>query len=593
MIFNIPKKMFHTGAEAALTILKKHKTKYVHGYSGGAILPLLDKFHPKYKNNIEFITHQNEQCAGHAAQGYAKSTGKTGVIATTSGPGLTNLVTPIQDAYTDGDPLVVLSAQVATSSIGTGAFQEAPSIDITKSICKWNYRIKNSNEIYPVLDYAFQLAQSGRPGPVHIDIPKDTQTDKITRYEDDIFDILPLRDYIQPVKKTVDLETISTYKVILDLLGKSKKPLIIAGKGCLECSNELRKFAINNSIPVTTTLHAMGCFDERSDLSLFMLGMHGSAAANYAVQKADLIIGLGTRFDDRTTGNIHKYAPEAFKAANEDRGGIVSVDIVSDNIGKTIKPTHVILDNCSNVLKKLNKRGVPLKREKWISQVKELKKQNPFAYNYAPDFKIKTQDVINEINRQNDQKTFYTTGVGNHQMMASQFITWKEPRTIITSGSLGTMGSGLPFAIGTQLAHPNSRVINIDGDGSFNMTSVDLATVVNNKLPIKIALMNDSRQQMVYIWQKLFFDGNIISTENNNPDYGKLAEAYGIEYLMCDNKRDLYFAVDLMLNREWPILVDFKVVPDMCTPLVAPGKGLDEMILLEDNIVELDGEAPC
>jgi len=398
-----------------------------------------------------------------------------------------------------------------------------------------------------------------------------------------------------PVKKHSNINDLNIVSIskIAELLTKSKKPIIIAGKGCLDCSDELAKFANKNNIPVTTTLHAMGCFDESNYLSLYMLGMHGSAAANYAIQEADLIIGLGTRFDDRTTGNLEKYAPKALEAEREGRGGIVCVDIIPDNIGKTINPTHIIINSCKNVLNKLNRRDIPMNREKWLNRIINLKSTFPFTFNYAPDNKIKTQEVIDEINRQNTEKTLYTTGVGNHQMMTSQFIDWKYPRTMITSGSLGTMGSGLPFAIGTQLANPDSRVINIDGDGSFNMTSVDLATVVNNKLPIKIALMNDSRQQMVYIWQKLFFDGNIISTENKNPDYGKLAEAYGLGYLKCDNRDDLFFTVDLMLNSNWPILVDFIVVPDMCTPLVAPGKGLDEMILINDTVIELDGEAPC
>jgi acetolactate synthase I/II/III large subunit len=591
MLSNFQKRFFNSGADAALAVLKKYKTKYVHGYSGGAILPLLNKFHPNFNNNIKFITHQNEQCAGHAAQGYAKSSGKTGVIATTSGPGFTNLVTPILDAYTDGDPLVILSAQVSTSTIGTGAFQEAPSTEITKSITKWNYRIKNSNEIYPAIDYAFKLAQSGRPGPVHIDIPKDTQIENVTDLKYSINNILGTN----PVKKhsnVNDLNIVSISK-IAELLTKSKKPIIIAGKGCLDCSDELAKFANKNNIPVTTTLHAMGCFDESNYLSLYMLGMHGSAAANYAIQEADLIIGLGTRFDDRTTGNLEKYAPKALEAEREGKGGIVCVDIIPDNIGKTINPTHIIINSCKNVLNKLNRRDIPMNREKWLNRIINLKSTFPFTFNYAPDNQLKTQEVIDEINRQNTEKTFYTTGVGNHQMMTSQFIDWKYPRTMITSGSLGTMGSGLPFAIGTQLANPDSRVVNIDGDGSFNMTSVDLATVVNNKLPIKIVLMNDSRQQMVYIWQKLFFDGNIISTENKNPDYGKLAEAYGLDYLKCDNRDDLFFTVDLMLNSKWPILVDFIVIPDMCTPLITPGKGLDEMILINDNVIELDGEAPC
>jgi len=589
MFLKFQKRFFGSGVDATLEVLKKYKTKYVHGYSGGALLPLLNKFHPKFNNNIKFITHQNEQCAGHAAQGYAKSSGKTGVIATTSGPGLTNLVTPIQDAYSDGDPLVILSAQVSTSVIGSGAFQEAPSIDITRPITKWNYRIKNSNEIYPIIDYAFKLSQSGRPGPVHIDIPKDIQVENVTNSKYSINNIL---DINPKESKSDHLNLVSTYK-IEELLAKSKKPIIIAGKGCLDCSDELTKFATKNNIPVTTTLHALGCFDENNYLSLHMLGMHGSVAANYAIQEADLIIGLGTRFDDRTTGNLKKYAPKALEAAREGRGGIICVDIVPDNVGKTINPTYVIINTCKNVLKILNQKDIPINREKWLNHIISMKSKFPFTFNYAPNNKIKTQEVIDEINRQNTEKTFYTTGVGNHQMMTSQFINWKYPRTIITSGSLGTMGSGLPFAIGTQLANPNSRVINIDGDSSFNMTSVDLTTVVNNKLPIKICLMNDSRQQMVYIWQKLFFDGNIISTENKNPDYGKISEAYGLDYLKCDNRDDLSSAVDLMLNTEEAILVDFIVVPDICTPLVAPGKGLDEMILINDDIIELEGEAPC
>ena len=588
-----------TGANSIINVLKRRNIEFVHGYSGGAILPLLDKFHhSSTAHDIKFITHQNEQCAGHAAQGFAKSTGKPGVVASTSGPGLTNLVTPILDAYADGDPMIILSAQVARSAIGTGAFQEAPSIEITKAITKWNYQIQSSDEIDDVMEYAFDLCNSGRPGPVHIDIPKDVQTGTMTK---PIAIVKPElhTEYFDP--NFEQKYNVVTSNDIVDLIIKAKKPIIIAGKGCLDCSYDLRRFAYRYQIPVTTTIHGMGCFDETSSLSLNMLGMHGSAAANYAVQEADLIIGLGTRFDDRTTGAFDKYAPEAYKAAKEGRGGIVSVDISQTHIGKTIKPTHIVISSCDKALKYLNcflhYQDFTLKRLHWIACIQNLRRCFPFNYEATFDNRIKVQDAIREINAQNNKETYYTTGVGNHQMMAAQYIDWRFPRSIITSGSLGTMGSGLPFAIGAQLAHPNSQVINIDGDGSFNMTSVDLATVARLKLPIKIALMNDSRQQMVYVWQKLFFDGRITSTENENPDYKMIAQAYGIEYIRIDSKDNLVDGVTRMIESKGPVLAEFVVCPDICTPLVAPGKGLDDMILYDPSLaVEemiFDGDAPC
>jgi len=555
----------------------------VFGYSGGAVLPLIDAFHGK---NIKWITSAHEQCSGHAAAAYAKSTGKFGVCIVTSGPGLTNLVTPMYDALTDGVPLVVLSGQVPTSAMGTDAFQECPATEITRPCTKWSFVVLDFNQLPWAVNEAFRIAKSGRPGPVHIDLPKDIVSMR-TAVPDTVFtrsalnapDVPPMMD-MSHVKKAADI------------INRAKRPIFYVGQGANHCSGIFTQVAKKANAPVTSTVHGMGVFDEREPLSMHMLGMHGAAYANFAIQNSDCIIAVGSRFDDRTTGVVDKYAPKARAAAEAGTGGFVHINIDRDTFGKVVEPTVKIwadAEHALSVLEPLIETPSDDERQAWNEQCLDWKQKYPFDYAKPPDGKIKTQSVIQAINAEvhksvlGKKDVFYCTGVGNHQMMAAQFVRWTQPRSMITSGSLGVMGAGLPFAVGTQVANPDAMTILIDGDGSFNMTHMDLQTVVRYNLPIKIAIMNDARQQMVWIWQRLFFNGRYVSVDNVNPDFVKLAQAWGMEAVSCDNEADLPKVIEQWLQFDGPMLVDFRVVPDICLPMVAPGKALDEMILLSDR----------
>ena len=354
----------------------------------------------------------------------------------------------------------------------------------------------------------------------------------------------------------------------------------------------MRELSSKASIPVTTTLHALGAFDEREELSLNMLGMHGSAFANYAIQESDLILSFGSRFDDRTIGTIDGYAPKAKLAEKKGSGGIFQFEIEKNQVGKTIKPTKTFLGDCGNYLDYLICHVEKNYRTDWRNRIKKLKNKHPFKYEKMPD-KIKTQQVIEEISNQTSYRNdvYITTGVGNHQMMSAQFYNWTKPKQLLTSGSLGTMGVGVPFAIGAQIALPEQKLICIDGDGSFNMTLHELGTVAEYNIPVKIAIMNDSRQQMVYVWQELFFDSNFISTTNANPDYVTLAESFGIKGIECSEPSKLKKTVKEFIEYDGPILANFIVEPDKCYPLVPPGKNLDEMLLKESGD-KLTGIAP-
>jgi acetolactate synthase-1/2/3 large subunit len=554
--------------------LVQHGVKYVFGYSGGAILPVLDGL---YGSQVEFVQTANEQCAGHIAEGYAKASGQVGMIMTTSGPGTTNLITPFQDALNDSVPMIAFTGQVPTTAMGTCAFQECPTVELCRPCTKWAYQLKNINELPSVIDKAFWLAQNGKKGPIVIDLPKDIVSSTITSGDIPTF-VPPTEDLHVNGRFTGDLAAIAR------LFNVAKRPIIIAGNGTLHCPEELKALAEKANVPVTTTLHGMGVFNELHPLSMQMLGMHGAAYANLAVQAADLIVAIGSRFDDRTTGVVSKYAPEAKKAALEGRGGIVHFDIEPTQIGRVVKTTHAVIGDCKYALGDLLALVEHRDRKEWFQQIAEWREDVPFSYQKLESGLLKTQQVIHAIyNQSKHLEPYVSTGVGNHQMMSCQFYRWTRPRQILTSGSLGTMGVGLPFAIGAQFAFPNHTSILIDGDGSFNMTSSELYSINKYKLPVKMAIMNDRRQQMVYVWQKLFFDKRYIGTENENPDYCKLAEAWNIPSVFCDKGDDLTSAVDQWLNTKGPCLAEFKVVPDICLPMVAPGKALDEMIINRDN----------
>ena len=576
------------GKDAILRALINNKVDTIFGYSGGAILPAFDSLQ---RSKIKYYMNRHEQGCGHSAEGYAKVTGKPGVVMTTSGPGVTNLITPLQDSYSDGIPLVVMTGQVPTSAIGTDAFQECPAIELTKPCTKWNYQVQSADEIEKTINKAFDIAVQGRPGPVHIDLPKNLMMEELTYTHTDFIKKSKLKQKSSKQSK-IKKKYRKDLSHLVNLINNAKKPIIIAGQGCNNHYKLLRELSRKASIPVTTTLHALGTFDEREELSLNMLGMHGSAFANYAIQESDLILSFGSRFDDRTIGTIDGYAPKAKIAEKRGSGGIFQFEIEKNQVGKTIKPTKTFLGDCGNYLDYLVYHVEKNYRNDWRKRIKRLKNKHPFRYEKMPD-KIKTQEVIEEISNQTSYRNdvYISTGVGNHQMMSAQFYNWTRPKQLLTSGSLGTMGVGVPFAIGAQIAMPEHKLICIDGDGSFNMTLHELGTVAEYDIPIKIAIMNDSRQQMVYVWQELFFDSNFISTTNSNPDYVMLANSFGIKALECNKPTELKETVREFIDYDGPILANFVVEPDKCYPLVPPGKNLDEMLLKETSN-KLTGIAP-
>lgn len=566
--------------------LVENGVEHVFGYSGGANLPVLDAFH---KSPIKFVMNRSEQCCGHAAEGYAKASGRPGVILTTSGPGLTNIITPLQDAKGDSVPMVALSGQVPTHAVGTDAFQECASVDLTRPCTKWSYQIRSVEEIRSVVHEAFAVAMTGKRGPVHLDLPKDVMVALLHGDE------LPVS--VPPPRSAIDPSNLAD---IARLMNIAERPILYVGQGAIDCAPTLRAFAAASNIPVTTTLHAMGIFDEHHPSSMHMLGMHGAAYANYAIQNADLILAVGSRFDDRTTGVLSKYAPAAKAAEREGRGGIVHFDIERTQIGRVVSTTHAVEGDCQLAMEALMPMLERRPRDAWHTQLAAWKVAHPFAYTRAGNGVIKTQQVIemmyNVTKGKRQEELVVSTGVGNHQMMAAQFYRWSQPRSIVTSGSLGTMGFGLPAAIGAQFSRPNATVVLIDGDSSFNMTLNDLGTVAEHKLPIKMFILNDGRQQMVHVWQKLFFDGRLVATNNVNPNFAMLARSYGIESWECSSEADLKGTVERMFAFDGPVLVDFKVQPDICLPMVAPGKALDDMFLPGDITLDddrtLEGMAP-
>jgi acetolactate synthase-1/2/3 large subunit len=559
------------GSKAIYKSLLKNQVKDVFLYSGGAIMSLVDLFKIKGAPQINYYINNHEQNCGHAATGYAKSTGKTGVVIVTSGPGLTNMVTPILDANNDSTPLIVLSGQVPISAMGTLAFQECPAVEITSPCTKWSYCAQKGDDLFELTNEAFKVATTGKKGAVHIDLPKC---------------VLNQENGNRIIKKLNNSKSIINvdYNKLDYIINSSLYPIVYVGKGCNDYPDELLKFIQKYNLPTTTTIHAMGILDELNELSLGFLGMHGFPVANHAIQNADLIIAVGSRFDDRTTGNLSLYAP---KCKN-----IIHVNIENSELGKIIDTTdqrtvHKVNIDCGVFLGKMNslKLQKSTDRKNWNSMLSDWSCKYPITYNIPPNHKLNTQMVIEQIGKSMNQKnTIITSGVGNHQMMAAQFIRWRIPNQFITSGSLGVMGTGLPYAIGVQIANPTKTVIDIDGDGSFNHTLADLQTVYKHKLPIKIFIMNDGHMSMVRAWEKLFYNENYVATDcSSNPNYNKLANSYGIHSVTLSNQLELENVVNYVLKYNGPILCNAIVESDLCLPLVAPGKALDEMILLNKN----------
>jgi acetolactate synthase-1/2/3 large subunit len=542
-----------------------HKVEVMFGYPGGAILPVFDQL---YKTPAKFILNRHEQGSGHAADGYARVTGKPGVCVVTSGPGATNTVTPLATALMDSIPMLVFSGQVATKVIGNDAFQEADVTGITRPCTKWNYLVKDVRDLPRIINEAFLVATSGRPGPVLVDLPKDV-TNAICPDE---VDDTP-REHIMKRRKIA--LTGGTQKQVMDaaeLINKSEKPVLYVGGGAITSGahEALRKVAEKANIPVTTTLLGLGAFDETNPLSLYMLGMHGSAYANYAVQECDCLIAVGARFDDRVTGNLATFAPHA---------KIIHIDIDPSSISKNVDVDVPVVGDARMSMEALLGYVEHRDRKEWFAQIAAWKKRYPFKY--FDDTKMtKPQYVIEEINRQTDSDAIITTGVGQHQMWAAQFYRWKHPRQMITSGGLGTMGYGLPSAMGAALGAPGKIVIDIDGDASFCMTLFELPTIAEYDIPVKAVIINNDFQGMVKQWQDLFYQRRYSQSAMKNPNFAKMAEACGIRGIRCEHKSDVPKAIKDMLDHKGPVVADFVVEPnEHVYPMVPAGKGLHEMEL--------------
>lgn len=556
------------GALIFLECLKKEGVEVVFGYPGGAVL---DIYNELFEFPIRHILTRHEQGAVHAADGYARSSGKVGVCLVTSGPGATNTVTGIATAYMDSIPVVIFSGQVPTLLIGNDAFQEADIVGITRPCTKHNYLVKDVKELPRIIAEAFFLARTGRPGPVLVDLPKDVMNAKAKyTYPDNIH----LRSY----NPTYNGHSGQIQKAVKEIL-KAKKPVIYAGGGIISsnATEELISFAHKLKIPVTTTLMGLGCFPATDPLSLGMLGMHGTYWANMAVTHCDLLIAIGSRFDDRVTGSIDHFATSA---------KIIHVDIDPTSISKNVPVDIPIVGDAKNILKRFRALAADTKedwekvRKEWFAQIEEWKKAYPLTYEQKGI--IKPQYVIEKIHELTRGNVIISTEVGQNQMWTAQYFAFDQPRRLLTSGGLGTMGYGFPAAIGAQVAFPDETVIDIAGDGSIQMNIQELATAVQYQLPVKVAILNNQCLGMVRQWQELFYQKRYSATSLKiSPDFVKLAEAYGAVGLRAQKPEEVVPVIEKALSIRRPVFMDFWVDPEEGVyPMVPAGAPISKMILL-------------
>ena len=553
-----------TGAQIVVECLKKEDVKVIFGIPGGTIMPLYDVLYSE--TSIKHILTRHEQGAVHAADGYARATGKVGVCIATSGPGATNLVTGLANAHLDSIPLVAFTGQVSTNLIGTDAFQEVDISGITLPITKNSYVARDVKDLARIVQEAFYIARTGRPGPVLVDLPKDTQ---LAPTEFKYPESVSLNGY-----KPTFSGNVKQIKVAVQEIKNAKRPIIYAGGGVISSNAfpELKDFVLKTNIPITTTLMGLGCFPETHPLSLGMLGMHGTAYANYAVSAADLIIGLGVRFDDRITGKLDEFALKA---------KIIHIDIDPAEVGKNILVDIPIIGDIKNILEKLNKYILKKKETEWLNTIEDLKRKYPLKYTNNEE--LKPQYIMETISKIAKDNTIIVTSVGQHQMWAALYYRYTEPRGFISSGGLGTMGYGFPAALGAKMGCPEKTVICISGDGSFQMNQQEIATAMNNNLAITVIIMNNGYLGMVRQWQELFYDKRYAETTlNGNPDFVKLVEAYGGTGIRVNKKQELYPALEKALSLNKFVLIDCLIPKEENVfPMVAPGSPISKMIGVE------------
>ncbi len=566
----------YTGAEIVFKCLEDQEVEYIFGYPGGAVLPIYDEL--KNHSSIKHILVRHEQGAGHAAEGYARSSGKPGVVLVTSGPGATNVVTALTDAYMDSVPLVCISGQVPTHLIGTDAFQECDTTGITRPCTKHNWLVKDIKDLSKVMHEAFKVATTGRPGPVLIDIPKDIQFAK-TNYS----------KFKKEKKLNEKIHNkFSQHEIdqLIDLISKAKKPVVYTGGGVInsgpQASETLKEFVRLIGFPITSTLQGLGAFPGDDNQFIGMLGMHGTYEANNAMHDCDLLINIGARFDDRITGKIDEFSPKSKK---------VHIDIDPSSINKIIKVDLAIVGDVNEVIKsaikKINKKQNGLKDSnkqkisKWWEQIQKWRTKDSLGF-VNSDKEIKPQHAVKRLYElTKNQDTFITTEVGQHQMWAAQHYKFNKPNRWMTSGGLGTMGYGLPAAVGVQIAHPDKLVIDIAGEASVLMTMQEMSTAVQYNLPIKIFILNNQYMGMVRQWQELLHEKNYSESYSEAlPDFVKLAEAYGCKGIKADNPDDLDDKIKEMIDYKGPVIFDCHVDPnENCFPMIPSGKPHNQMIL--------------
>jgi acetolactate synthase-1/2/3 large subunit len=551
--------MKKTGAQVLVESLLAQGVDTIFGYPGGAALPIYDAL---YDADIKHYLTRHEQGAAHAADGYARASGKPGVCLATSGPGATNLVTGIANAYMDSIPMVAFTGQVATSLLGKDSFQEADITGITLPITKHNYMVKDVEELGQTIKEAFHIATTGRPGPVLVDVPKDVSS-AVTEYEDSGPVHLP--GYSPACKP--DPQQVSR---AVRAIEEAERPVIYAGGGVVNSGahGELKALAEKMLMPVATTLMGLGGFPGDHPLSVGMLGMHGSKYANYAISECDLLVAVGVRFDDRVTGKLESFAPNA---------RVIHIDIDPAEIGKNVRVDIPVVGDVKICLKEILEKLEPRVQSAWNGTINKWKKEYPLGY--TENGRIKPQQVIQEICKITQGKARIATEVGQHQMWAAQYYTFSRPRSFISSGGLGTMGFGFPAAIGVQVACPGETVFDIAGDGSFQMNIQELATVVNYNLPVKVAILNNGYLGMVRQWQELFFNRRYSYTEMNNPEFSKVAEAYGAVGIKITSPSDIRPALEHALSVDRPVVMDFITDPEEnVLPMVPPGEAINKML---------------